>query len=166
MGKTYRTNRQQRRQVPTFTIAGYYADVTPDGDVVESDEEWEETFRCLPVAPGGALDDIAAAVSIDDHGRMTFNKVSVLRFIRAVLVEADEQRFDEVVRDKRRMVELDVLGEIMIDLSEGYTNRPTGPQRTSPGSSAGTDTGSTPNSSSSGEIPVSSTAPTSPPSFT
>lgn len=166
MGKTYRTNRQAKRQVPTFTIAGYYVDVTDDGDVEETDEEWSETFRCLPVAPGGALDDIAAAVSIDDQGRMTFNKVSVLRFIRAVLVEADEQRFDAVVRDKRRMVELEVLGEIMIDLSEGYTNRPTGPQRTSPGSSADTTTGSVPNSSSSDEIPVSSTAPTSPPSFT
>lgn len=166
MGKTYRTNRQARRQVPTFTVAGWYVDVTPEGEVVESEEEWEETFRCLPVAPGGALDDIAAAVSIDDHGRMTFNKVSVLRFIRAVLVEADEPRFDAMVRDKRRMVELDVLGEIMIDLSEGYTNRPTGPQRTSPGSSAGTATGSTPNSSSPAATPDSSTAPTSPPSFT
>lgn len=166
MGKTYRTtSRHQRRQVPTFTVAGVYVDVDKAGNVVESDEEWEEMFRCLPVAPGGTLDDLSSAVSVDEHGNMTFSKVSVLRFIRSVIVEGDEHRFDQMVRDKRRMVELEILGEIMMDLSAEYTGRPTGPQRTSPGSSADTATGSTPNSSSSDGTPTSSME-TSPPSFT
>lgn len=167
MGKTYRSKAPKRKQVPTFTVEGPYIDVDAEGNVVESEEEWSETFRCLPEAPGATLDDLVSAVSVDDEGNISFSRVSVLRFIRSVVVESDEQRWNEMVRDKRRLVDLDVLGEIMMDLAAGYTGRPIGPQRTSPGSSAGIANGATANSSSSDESQDSSTpSPTSPPSFT
>lgn len=149
MGKTYRSS-APTTQGPTFTVAGQLLKVSDEGELIVTDDEWEETFRCLPTAPGGALDDLVAAVSIDDRGEISFSRVSVLRFIREVLIPGDEQRFERMVRDKLKLLDLEVLGQIMMDLSEELTGRrPTGPQRTSPGSSADTGDGSTASSPSS-----------------
>ncbi len=145
MGKTYRST-APTTQGPTFTVAGQLLKVDDNGALIVTDEEWSEEFRCLPTAPGGALDDLVAAVSVDDRGEITFSRVSVLRFVREVLIPGEEQRFERMVRDKYRLLDLEVLGQIMMDLAEELTGRrPTGPQRTSPGSSAGTGDGSTVN---------------------
>lgn len=166
MGKTYRSKAPTQKKVPTFTVEGNYIDVGDAGDVIETEEEWSETFRCLPTAPGAALDDLVSSVSINEEGDISFSKVSVLRFIRSVLTESEEQRFNAMVRDKRKLVDLDVIGQIMMDLAEEYTGRPIGPQRTSPGSLRDTDNGSPANSSSSDTEPTTSIDSTSPPSFT
>lgn len=167
MGKTYRTT-APTKQGPTFTVEGTLLEFTDEGEVLDSGEEWSETFRCLPTASGGALDDLVSAVSVNDRGEVEFSRVSVLRFVRELLIPADVVRFEQMVRDKRRLIELDVLGAIMMDLAQEVTGqRPTGPQRTSPSSSAGTENGSTPSSSSSDGPPTSPTPEwTLPQSFT
>lgn len=166
MGKTYRSQPKSTKG-PDFTVGGTLYSISDDGELVDTGKEWSETFRCLPEAPGGALDDIAAAVSVNERGEIAFSRVSVLRFIRDVLVPADEQRFEQMVRDKHKLLDLDLLGAIMMDLSQELTGqRPTGPQRTSPGSSAGTESGSTPSSSSPAASEDGSPSWTLPPSFT
>lgn len=149
MGKTYRSS-APTTQGPTFTVEGHLLKVNDAGELTVTDETWSETFRCLPTAPGGALDDLVSAVSVDERGNIAFSRVSVLRFIREVLIPGDENRFEQMVRDKYKLLDLEVLGQIMMDLSEELTGRrPTGPQRTSPGSSADTANGSTESSLSS-----------------
>jgi hypothetical protein len=107
---------------PTFTLDG----TLPDGS------GWAETFTCVPEAPAGVLDDLVASMGIDGDGNQRFNNVSLLRFIRGVLVEGDVGRFERLVRDKARVVPLETLGEIMLWLAEELTGRPTSRRSVSP----------------------------------
>lgn len=96
-----------------------------DGVGVLTGEPWAESFTCVPVAPAGVLDDMAASVVVDGQGRMTWNQVSLLRFLRGVLLDDDAERLDRLVHDKDRVVELQTLGEITLWLAEELVGPPT-----------------------------------------
>lgn len=85
-----------------------------DGVGVISKKPWKETFTCVPVAPAGVLDDLAASMTRDAKGRTRFDQVSLLRFMRGVLLDEDAERLDELVHDKDRAVKIEKLGEIML----------------------------------------------------
>lgn len=70
---------------PTFTLAG-------------------ETFRCLPEMPAGAF------LGLPADGIVTYSAAG--RFIRAVLIEDDEEKFDAALASKARIVGLDLLHPI------------------------------------------------------
>lgn len=115
-------NTKPRDEWVTFDISGTR---------LSNGETWSEDFTCLPEVPGGALDDLTASVGVDAQGRMTFNKVSVLRFMRSVIVEEDEQKFDAMVHDKDKLVQLETLGDMMMRVAEAIVGRPIGPRSTS-----------------------------------
>jgi hypothetical protein len=92
-----------------------------------SAEEWEETFTCLPVAPAGVLDDFVNIVSIDARGNRVYDAPSLLNFLKGVLVDEDVDRLNALVHDKRRVVELATLGEVVMWLSQELLGRPTMP---------------------------------------
>jgi hypothetical protein len=78
---------------PTFTLAG-------------------ETFRCLPEMPAGAF------LSLPADNIVTYTAAG--RFIRAVIVEEDEPKFDAVLASKKRIVGLDQLHPIFQHLLKAW----------------------------------------------
>ena len=78
---------------PTFTLAG-------------------EAFRCLPEMPAGAFLDLP------EDNIVTYRVAGV--FIRACLVEEDEQRFDAVLAGKKRIVGIDLLHPIFQHLLKAW----------------------------------------------
>lgn len=97
-------------------------------------DEWREEFWLLPLAPVGAVDDLMASITLTDDGRLSYRQTSLLRFFRGVLVEEDVPRFEALMRDKDRAVDLSTLGEIMMELGEDMLGvRPTRPPSPSTG---------------------------------
>ena len=92
-----------------------------------SKEPWSETFTCVPVAPAGVLDDFVSIATVDARGNRQWNAPSLLRFLTGVLVDEDVVRLNELVHDKARIVELNVLGEVVLWLSQELLGRPTTP---------------------------------------
>ena len=105
-----------------FTLEGVTV-----GDDGSRGDPWEESFSCVPIPPAGMLDDLSAMAHVGPDGSQVFNAPSLLRFMRGVLIDADVKRFEELVHSKTHVVELDVLGAVVIWLSEAYTARPTPP---------------------------------------
>lgn len=96
----------------------------------DPDRVWVETFHALPFAPSGVLDDLSRSVSQDQRGRVAFHRTSVVQFFEGVLVEEDVQRFQDLVHDKDRIVELEDLAAIMAELQKAITGVPL-PRRSS-----------------------------------
>lgn len=119
-------NTAPTREPVTFTLTGVYLrpDDAPDD---YQPEVWEEAFTCVPVAPAGVLDDLAASVTTDGKGNQIFNAPSLLNFMRGVLVDADVPRMEALAHDKRRLLELQTLGELVMWLSEQLLGRPSTP---------------------------------------
>lgn len=118
-----------------FVIHGEYEDGEP----------WEETFYGLTKAPGGVIDDIVRTQAVDDRGNTVWDRVSILRFYDAILADEDNtERFQQLVRDKRRIVELALLGRILFWYVEQVVERPTGQSSSSaPGPNRSQRRGST-----------------------
>lgn len=106
------------REATTFTLSG----VTQD----DKKEAWSETFTCLETPPAGVLDRLVSAISHDKMGRRVFDAPSLIAFCDGILIEADEDRFRELVYDKRRVVKIEVLGDMVIWLAEELAGHPTG----------------------------------------
>lgn len=96
------------------------------GRTLTAQEPWEEVFSILGAAPQGAVVDLASSVSIK-NGNIEYNAASVVRFLRAVLVPIDEQRFDALIHDKDRVVPVEQLGAVMLWAAGQVAERPTGP---------------------------------------
>lgn len=106
----------------------------PDGEPIQFQLGDEPPFTCLPDLPAAA---IHALVS---NGPT----VGMFAFLRGALVADDEDRFDETLARKDRVVTDDVLNDVLRYVSESYGQRPTrrssssqdGPLTTSAGSPA------------------------------
>lgn len=95
------------------------------GTGVMSGKEWTERFHCVPDIPPAAWDDLSSSVGTDRRGRQVYNHVSLLRFFNQVLVDEDVERFNDLMSDKDKAVEIEVLGEIMEWLTEAASGVPT-----------------------------------------
>lgn len=101
---------------------------TLEGGPPLSPKEWSETFTCLPAAPAGALDDLAASAGMDTRRNVRqWNAPSVIRFLMAVVVPEDEERLWATLHGKETIVELQELGELMMWVAEELTSLPTTP---------------------------------------
>lgn len=123
-------------------------DVPPEGPTFDLAGE---TFRCVAVAPPAVLLRLASAVTVNERGEQVFNAPDLIAYVTGVLVdevwavdEPDEEgkqdpaagrwvpvddvdRFRELVYSKRVQIPIEVLGEVVLWLSEQYTGRPTRP---------------------------------------
>ncbi len=116
-----------------FKLQGLYAfDVRdrPGGKVVhKKGERWEEVFTCLADVPAGVLDDLIASTGGSQAGGITsWEKASIVRFVKGVVVPDDEARLEAVLRDKARPVDLQrTLGPLAMHLAETLGGFPTTP---------------------------------------
>lgn len=116
-----------------FKLQGLYAfDVRPRGGgavVHKKGERWEEVFTCLVDVPAGVLDDLIASTGGSLDGTISsWEKASIVRFVKGVVVPEDEARLDAVLRDKARPVDLQkTLGPLTMYLAEVLGGFPTTP---------------------------------------
>lgn len=85
-----------------------------------------ETFNCYPEIPGKLLIDLmkpAAAADEDRAGVMM--AVSVLEFFPQVMDEDEWARLESALNDRKRVVSMEQLSNIMSWLVEEYSERPT-----------------------------------------
>lgn len=110
-------------------------------------DEWHEDFMSVPpfTLPAGCYVDLAVGAEIAD-GEVRYRTQNVLRFIRSAIAEdepkptGDDQvavssrlRFDLLIRDPKRRVQTEMLGEVCMWLTEVLTTHPSGGQPNSPG---------------------------------
>lgn len=119
-----------------FKLHGLYAfDIRQrgtggEGPVVHArGDRWEEVFTCLVTPPAGVLDDLIASTGGNTAGGITsWEKASILRFLRGVVVPEDEKRLDAVLRDKAKPIDLQKhLGPLVLWLAETLGGFPTTP---------------------------------------
>lgn len=97
-------------------------------------EPWIETgFSTVSAddVPPGVYADLATAMWVAD-GKITYGRDGVLRFMEAVLVAEDRERWHALMRDTDRRVDLALVGEVMMWLVVELSDRPTGGQPSSP----------------------------------
>lgn len=125
-----------------------------DGVGVLDGEPWSERFKTVPVVPVGVIDALTSSMGTDDHGNTVFAQPSLLKFMRGLLYDEDIPRFDALMGDKNRAVDINTLGEIMLWLAEEKTGRPTMPSSNSGDGRRPTATTSPAASTSSGSTPI------------
>jgi hypothetical protein len=111
-----------------FVIEGVNADGSP----------WTEEFMALPKAPPGVLFDLVNAVGLAENGQMVYSAQAIGAFMSAVLHPTwnnQVERWERLMRDPFRTVDVQVLGQIMMDLAEEVGGFPTTPPASSAGGS-------------------------------
>ncbi len=115
---------------PEFKLQGLYEfDVTGDGGEVlhHEDEVWTEKFTCLSKVPAKVLDKLVASMGMS-RGEVSFDNLHICGFLRACLVPTDRDRWDALLDDEARIVDLDEdLSPILDLLTGGLFGRPTKP---------------------------------------
>jgi hypothetical protein len=113
---------------------------------------WKEEFRCVARPAPSTLQRLALAVVIDQRGRTRYNAPDLILFVEECLVREttitvdpeldpdgapigdpgvvvepadDVERWQKLMEDTDRAVELSEVGDIAIWLSEVYSQRPT-----------------------------------------
>jgi len=89
----------------------------------------EEVFHALPrnAVPASATFTFASIWRINDAGNSSTNLSGMLRYFQEVLPPEDYARFDAMIHDKRRIVTIAALWEVMTWLIREYGGRPTTP---------------------------------------
>lgn len=125
------TDPSKKAPPETFKLVGLYQFDVKDrsGKVIHhEDEPWEETFTCLRVAPPGVLDDLMSATQGGADGVVAWDRLSMIRFCKGVVIPDDEDRLDKLLRDKARGIDLqNTMGPLMMDLAERLGGFPTAP---------------------------------------
>lgn len=86
---------------------------------------WSVDLEALPIAPSGILDDLMRSVVIDEStGQQKWNAMSLNRFMDGALLDEHTATFQELVRDKNRLLPIETLGRVVSYLSERMTKRP------------------------------------------
>lgn len=111
------------------------------GTRVSDGEGWDEQFAVVGTMPQGPLADLGTAIDIKD-GTITYGTGAVVRFLRAVVVPEDRERFEALISDVDRPVAVTQLGQVMLWAIDPTGARPTGPSSTSTPGGDGTAAGS------------------------
>jgi hypothetical protein len=82
----------------------------------------DEEFNCRPSLQGKVLLSIVGAADSDDASAMS---KMISGFFDVCLVDADRERFRNLLEDPDKIVSVETLGEIVGWLVEQYTARPT-----------------------------------------
>lgn len=114
---------QNRPPIP-IRLEGVYAAGTQQPGQPEA---WALDLKAMGMPPLAVMDSMRDAIIMDEgSGQQAYNPAAVIGFIRGALEPNDAQQFMALVHDKSRLVRLEVLGSVMLYLSERYTGRPIG----------------------------------------
>lgn len=81
----------------------------------------DEEFECVPRIQGSVMLNLVAENSSDDSGATA--RV-ITSFFSQVLTDESYGRFELLIHDKEKIVDVETLSEIVAWLIEEYTNRP------------------------------------------
>ena len=119
-----------KKKRTSFTLQGLYEfDVlADDGEVLhKEDDVWTETFTCLSKVPAKVLDKLITSMGVS-RGEVSFDNLHICGFLRDCLVPVDRPRWDALLDDDARLVDLDGdLSPILDLLTGGLFGRPTKP---------------------------------------
>lgn len=104
--------REAAHQPLTFDIEG----------VDTKKKKWIESFSAIPEVPGAEILDFIADADSDDGGRAA---QALIDFLEGVIIEEDRERFAKLIRDKQRIIEMELIAQICEWLVSEYTDRPT-----------------------------------------
>lgn len=114
-----------KRKRESFTLQGLYE---YDVDGHAEDEAWSETFECLSKVPAKVLDNLISSVGMGKSGSVSFENLQICGFIRSCLHPKERQRWDTLMDDDARPLDLNEdLGPILDVLTNGIFGRPTPP---------------------------------------
>lgn len=120
----------KKKKRPSFKLQGLYEfDVEDDdGEVLhKEDDVWEESFTCLSKVPAKVLDKLIASMGVS-RGEVSFDNLHICEFMRKCLLPKDRDRWDALLDDDARLVDLDEdLSPILDLLTKGLFGRPTQP---------------------------------------
>lgn len=74
-------------------------------------------FQCVPTPKATAIADLTAAGDADIS--------ALIAYLRTLVVASQRDEFDRVLDDDEAIVDLDLLGDLVSWLAEGYAGRPT-----------------------------------------
>lgn len=101
----------------------------PEGTDVTSETPgyWEETFTSVRALPGAVLDAVSGSVSVDSAGDITaINQAQSIPILRQVLDPESLHRFEVLLKDRDRVVDIATLWGVAMKYVEKLTGRPTG----------------------------------------
>lgn len=129
--KTFSASTSKSREAPTeqFTLDGVYAKGRtgpPTNDEPSGATTWSETFEATTEMGAAAAQWYASAYVMLD-GRQTINPPAVIEFIRLACIPESAVRFQALIDDPDRLVDVAPLGEVFIWLTEEILARPTAP---------------------------------------
>lgn len=84
-----------------------------------------EDFTCRPRVQGGLILKFVHDADSDSGGKAAG---ALTWFIRKALVKDDRERFDTLLEDEDRLIDVETIGEVAAWLMEMYAGRPTGQQ--------------------------------------
>lgn len=106
-----------------FTIDGVY----PDDGLEDAGQPWSVTFKVPRHVPMGVMFDLSSLVAQED-GRLVYSMEAIRTFLDNVLATtADVSAWHGLLHDRRRLVPIETLGEIVQWLASELSGRPTGP---------------------------------------
>lgn len=123
--KSFTASNNESREAPTepFTLEGVYAQgrTGPRGEAT-----WTETFTVSSRMDARAAQWYANAFAIVD-GKQVVNPPAVIEFLKLACIPEAALRFAALVDDPDRLVDVAVLGEVFVWLTEEVIARPTPP---------------------------------------
>lgn len=90
----------------------------------------EEVLHAVPldgVTLGMGMVPATDVFRIDDDGRAFIDRDGATRYFSQVLIDEDWPRYIALLADKKRIIRIETLGEIVEWLTEEYAGRPTTP---------------------------------------
>lgn len=94
--------------------------------------------------PGSGADFTLASVSQVINGKQVIDAMGLLRFFKRVLVGDSYDRLQALIDDDNVGIPSDLLGQVITDLMEEWSGRPTQPSKPSSGGPPTTGVSSTP----------------------
>lgn len=123
--KQFTASTTESREAPTepFTLEGVYA---PGRSGPGGKETWTETFTVSSRMDARMAQWYASAFTIME-GKQVINPPAVIEFLKLACVPESALRFADLVDDPDRLVDVGVLGDVFVWLSEEVIDRPTAP---------------------------------------
>ena len=123
--KTFSASTTETREAPTesFTLEGVYAQGRsgPKGETT-----WAENFTVSSAMDARAAGWYANAFTILE-GKQAINPPAIIEFLAIMCLPEAALRFRALIDDPDRLVEVKVLGEVFLWLTEEVIARPTAP---------------------------------------